>query len=171
MDTNYLSKALSLLERETPLKLRDCGTYCRSICCKGGGLDETVFLFPDEKELFFEQNYKFLQTKANFSYDALVCNGICDRKYRPLGCRIFPLFPLATKIGDTVKISVVFDPRAKRICPLSNNMNIISKSFIKAVKRAGEYLILDKKQQEYLLSLSDELREYANLSYKLGISS
>lgn len=171
MDTSYLGKALSLLERETPLKSRDCGRYCHSICCKGDNLDNAVFLFPGEKELFLEQNYKFLHTKANFSYDALVCDGKCNRKYRPLGCRIFPLFPLATKISDTVKINVVFDPRAKSICPLSNNMNIISKSFIKAVKRAGAYLVLDEKQREYLISLSNELREYANLSYKIGISS
>lgn len=169
MDISYLSKALSLLERETPLKKRDCGKYCDSICCKGNRLDNVVFLFPGEKELLIEQDYEFLHTKANYSYDALSCYGKCDRKYRPLGCRIFPLFPLATKIGDTVKISVVFDPRAVTLCPLSTNMKLISKSFVRAVKRAGEYLILDKELREYLLLLSDELREYANLSYKMNI--
>lgn len=170
MDISYIEKALSLLERETPLKAQDCGKFCDAICCKGDALNSAVFLFPGEKEIFLNQNYKFLHTKANFGYDALICYGKCNRKYRPFGCRIFPLFPLATKIGDKVKISVVFDPRANMICPLSNNMNVISKSFIRAVKRAGEYLILDKETEKYLLSLSQELREYADLSHKIGIN-
>lgn len=169
MGEYHLKKCLDLFERETPLKRRDCGKYCSSLCC-GGSADDVVFLFPGEKELLSSQKFEFLHTDANYGFDALFCGATCERKYRPLGCRIFPLFPLATKIGERTKITVVYDPRALKICPLLKNMRVISRDFVKAVKRAGEYMLLDSDLREYLLNLSEELREYALLAYKLDKS-
>ena len=149
MGEYHLKKCLDLFERETPLKRRDCGKYCSSSCCVGSA-DDLVFLFPGEKELLSSKNFKFIHTDANYGFDALFCGGTCERKDRPLGCRMFPLFPLAANIGEKTKITVVYDPRALKICPLSKNMGAISRSFIKAVKRAGEYMLLDSDLCDYL---------------------
>ncbi len=170
MGEYYLRKCLDLLEKATPIKHRVCGKQCLKRCC-GGGLNDAVFLFPGEREQLSEDSFEFLKTEANYGFDALLCGGKCNRKHRPLGCRIFPLFPLATEVNDGIKICVVFDPRAIRICPLSKNTGIISHSFIRSVKRAGEYMLLDEEMRNYLLALSEELREYAFLDYKLGCSN
>ncbi len=167
MGEYYLRKCLDLLEKETPIKHYDCGKLCLKKCC-GGTLNDSVFLFPGEKELFCENSFEIIKTQANYGLEALLCQGKCSRKQRPLACRIFPLFPLATRVNKKTEISVVFDPRALRICPLSENMSVISHSYVRSVRRAGKYMLMDEKLHNYLLLLSEELREYALLDYKIG---
>ena len=161
-----MGKCYALFERETPLYCRDCGKLCGKVCCKGDKND-AVFLFPYEKELLELSVFSFMSSEGNGGCDALLCGGACDRKQRPLGCRVFPLFPLALDLGDTVKISVILDPRAVAVCPLAENPQVISRRFVRAVKRCGELLLLDERTKKYLLALSDELREYASLRQKL----
>ncbi len=161
-----MEKCYALLERETPLYRRDCGGKCGKACCKGGEND-AVFLFPYEKELLASTDFSFISVEGNLGFNALCCGGDCDRRYRPLGCRVFPLFPLAVETENGVKISVVFDPRAAALCPIEKNAGVISRRFVRAVKRTGMLLLLDETTRAYLLSVSDELREYALLRQKL----
>ncbi len=157
-----MEKCYALFERETPLYRCDCGKICDKVCCRGDE-KKAVFLFPYEKELLSPSDFQFLSCEGNVGYDALLCGGNCDRKTRPLGCRIFPLFPLAVPLDDGIQISVVLDPRAYALCPLSEKTEVVSRRFVRAVKRTGELLLLDETTKAYLLALSDELNEYALL--------
>ena len=86
--------ARELLENLTPLKT-DCGRLCRGACCQG---DEAtgMLLFPSEEALY--EGCAFARVvPTDFSLGGtpaqlLVCDGRCDRKNRPLACRLFPLF-------------------------------------------------------------------------------
>lgn len=96
----------------------------------------------------------------------LVCRGECDRRKRPLACRIFPLFPLALESENGTVIVPVPDLRAG-MCPLLFTPDKIDRRFYRAVRRAGEYLLRDEDTRRYLLDLSAELGDIAELAEKL----
>ena len=162
MTADYILKCRSLFDRVTPLFHRDCGELCGGACCKG---DENacVFLFPGERELLEGKGFEFRKTQGNSGFDALVCGGSCDRRHRPLGCMIFPLFPYAVEVSDGVKIIPVTDPRAHSVCPIASSTRELSVGFVKAVRRTGEYMLLDNTLKTYLLEVSSQLREIAQL--------
>lgn len=93
-------KAYELLDRNTPLKT-DCGRLCGSLCCKGDS-KTGMWLFPGE-EFFFEElsGFTVLNCDGNFGYKEVVCKGVCDRKTRPLACRLYPFFPLSAAAVST----------------------------------------------------------------------
>lgn len=96
----------------------------------------------------------------------LVCRGECDRRKRPLACRIFPLFPLALENENGTVIVPVPDPRAG-MCPLLRCPEKIDRSFYRAVRRAGEYLLRDEDTRKYLIELSSEITDIAELAERL----
>ena len=131
----------------TPLK-GDCGKFCDCACCKG---DENtgMLLFP-----FEETN---LEIRKNEAGERLaVCNGRCDRKTRPLACRIFPFFPTIDEKG---KIFVELDYRGARLCPMIEHYNeiIFDKKFLSAVKKIGKILSKDKVCREFLYNATAEI--------------
>ena len=151
---------------ETPLKRGDCGRLCKKSCC--GGTDrECVFAYPGEAELLKDCGYKLIPAENNRGCPAVLCGGSCERKNRPLGCMLFPLFPFAYEQGGEVRIKVIFDPRGAGICPLYAHEEMLSRSFVRAVKRAGLVMLGDERLREYLLSLSDELGDIIALSDRL----
>ena len=90
-----LLAARALLENVTPLK-GDCGRICGGACCEPdedgqGGM----LLFPGEEGLYDPLPEGFTVTPAPEMPGALLitCSGRCQRKDRPLSCRLFPLLP------------------------------------------------------------------------------
>lgn len=109
-----LQKALDELENITPLKPFNCGKRCSARCCSGGGNDG-MGLFPGEKELFeSSMDFEINDSEGNFGEPVVVCRGGCDRRKRPLACRIFPLFPLAVERENEIVIVPV--PDRARVC-------------------------------------------------------
>ena len=115
MDAKKIYKHLyKLLEQSTPIGV-DCGQLCGAACCKGDG-DTGMYLFPFEECMYdgtedwleiYESDFEFRGKPVKIA----ICNGTCDRKKRPLSCRIFPLFETDGKLKN--------DLRAVHICPLA----------------------------------------------------
>ena len=154
-----------LFDNCTPIAA-DCGKFCGKACCKG---DECgMYLFPGEKKVF--DMLKPEWSKLDFSdleygFDGkikktpiLFCNGRCDRYQRPLACRIFPLTPY---IDKNKKLSIIIDPRAKSICPLTYDIDIshFDRKFVKNVKRTFNVLSQNKEIYSFLDTYSRQLDE------------
>jgi len=163
MKTLY-KKAWMKLEKITPLK-SDCGVLCGSACCKGSGQDG-MLLFPREEDMYRNDAKGFRIMDSNISLSdctrikLLVCEGHCDRKMRPLSCRIFPLIPQIE--GDGL---LVFAPdlRAAALCPLLYRSDIyaISPAFIDALYSAFKPLAEDERVIEFIGILTKQNREIA----------
>ncbi len=154
---NALKACYSILRRTTPLDF-DCGKLCGGKCCKG---DENtgMLLFPGE-EMLIDSNINIIEKDGAFF---AVCNGTCDRNKRPLACRIYPLFPLiCNNENGEEEIRVIYDYRAA--CPLKYGDFKFNMRFVKAVKRVGKYLLLNKETADFYKILSDELRSVNELS-------
>lgn len=160
-ENKALSEAYSLLEKATPLGRIDCGDICGCACCTDKAGD-SMELFPHESELFLNSD-DFIIIPGEV--DLIKCSTKCDRCDRPLSCRLFPLFPLVQKKENgAYEVNVIIDPRAERICPLSKcDINCFDRSFVRAVRRAGLYLVHDKECAAYLEGLSDVLCDYIDL--------
>lgn len=146
----------------TPLCV-DCGNLCGGACCESDDNEETgMYLFPGEEKLFMK-NPDFKIIDSEFLYGKkrakiLICKGVCDRNIRPLSCRIFPIIPYIK--GDD--FSLVFDPRAKSVCPLTSlsNINELDKEFIIKTKKVTKLLLKFKETRLFLESLCDILDDY-----------
>lgn len=153
-------KAYRLLKDSTPLKF-DCGLICSSKCCTGDD-DMGMYIFPGE-EVMFEGHEDFLSIKPDKLWDTdvlfAVCSGKCNRRYRPLSCRIFPFTPYIDEKG---RLTVIEDPRAKYICPLLfGEMDLgIDISFKRNVLNAFRVLIRDEEIRRFIRLFSCALDEY-----------
>lgn len=153
---DVLKTCYSLFEKNTPLPF-DCGKLCDGKCCKG---DEKtgMLLFPGEENLI-DPNIKVITNSDGLK--TAVCNGVCDRRKRPLSCRIYPLFPLISNTDGEEKIKTVFDVRAD--CPIKENSVKPNGRFVKAVRRTGKYLLLNEDIAAYYRKLSEEIAEFFEL--------
>lgn len=155
MDT--LQECRELLEQLTPLHT-DCGLYCGHLCCASHEGEETgMLLFPGEEQYYASlPEWKVTDTGAG---KLLVCPGSCDRRMRPLSCRIFPLLPLLRQDG----VKVATDARAAGTCPLRRDD--LCDEFRDAVKQCGRLLAQDPLQRPFLEQLTrmhDELKQLRN---------
>lgn len=149
---NVLKSCYSVLGKYTPLDF-DCGKLCGGKCC--GGDDNTgMLLFPGEEALI-DPNINVISDDSG-NYIA-VCNGTCDRRKRPLACRIYPLFPIIIEEKGQEYIKTEFDRRAD--CPLTRGEIKISRRFCKAVRRVGKYLLLNDETAEFYRGLCREQRD------------
>lgn len=160
-----LREAYNLLENTTPLGCADCGELCKSLCCTAE-TGEGMELFPGEKELF-EKTEGFEITHGEIPI--LKCSGFCDRRERPLACRIYPLFPLVVQDGEEERIRVIYDPRSTATCPLCKGRARLDRRFTRAVRRAGRYLLADPETADYLRKTSEYLLELIELEAKLSM--
>ena len=78
----------------------------------------------------------------------------------------FKRFPLAVERENEIVIVPVPDPRAG-MCPLLRCPEKIDRRFYRAVRRAGEYLMRDEDTRKYLLELSSEITDIAELAERL----
>ena len=162
-------EAWRLLEKLTPLKV-DCGQLCGGACCDDGGREDAgMYLFYKE-ECMYKNMPKYLRIEeSEFLYGddderALIamCSGECERKMRPLACRIFPLAPYK-KEGAPLRI--IMDPRARSMCPLAKAVRIdeLDERFVRAVRLIFLVLIKNKKIKDFVIELSylmDEVAEF-----------
>jgi hypothetical protein len=165
--------AYNCLSKSTPLRT-DCGRLCNRACCgdihpDGTGGDALgMYLFPGEEVMLREASFLNIEpvrfTLNNHRKILLAtCQGECNREYRPLACRIFPLIPyLTAKDILTVKI----DPRAAPICPLAVNLDRakLHPDFVENVRKACHMLINDPEIKEYIADLSKIIDEYFKLT-------
>lgn len=153
-------KAYRMLEKSTPLKF-DCGLICNRKCCSGDN-NAGMWLFSGE-ELVLDNYDKFLTIRNEkvLNTDVLfaVCNGSCDRKLRPLSCRIFPLVPYLD--GDD-RLTIIEDPRARYICPLlMDSFEIkVEKMFKQKVTKVFQLLIRDNDIRNHIRMLSVVLDDF-----------
>jgi hypothetical protein len=119
-------------------------------------------LYPGE-ETMLEKHGGFLTTRkeklSNTNVLFAVCGGTCDRRFRPLACRIFPYAPYLDEHG---RLTVIEDPRAKYLCPLLKGLPGIKldKVFKRRVLYAFQLLIRDDDIREHIILLSGVLDEY-----------
>lgn len=146
----------------TPLCV-DCGKLCGGACCESDdNIEAGMYLFPGEEKLFVgNPDFKIIDSEflyGNKRAEILICKGFCDRSLRPLSCRIFPIIPY---IKDD-KFSLIFDPRAKSVCPLTSlpDINELEKDFIKKTQKVIKLLMKFKETRLFLECLSDILDDY-----------
>jgi hypothetical protein len=151
--TNYkklYNKIFKILGDLTPLTV-DCGVLCEGACCKGDK-NKGMILFPYEETVLSV-------TKTEFGGRLAVCDGKCDRKNRPLACRIFPFFPTVDEKG---RVFIEKDFRAANLCPLLEHSDeiIFNPKFFKALKKAGKLLAKDKEILDFMRSSTEEIDTY-----------
>lgn len=141
----------------TPLKV-DCGQLCGGACCESDENKVTgMYLFPGEEKLFLDKS-GFKIVNSLFLYDGeyakiLICKGTCLRSMRPLSCRIFPVLPYI----ENNAVTLIFDPRAKAVCPLLSlpDISSLDSEFVKKTKNVTKLLLKFKKTRAFLEGLSD----------------
>ena len=147
--------ARELLESLTPLKT-DCGRLCQGACCQG---DEAtgMLLFPGEEALYGDCAFARV-VPTGFSLGGtpaqlLVCDGRCDRKNRPLACRLFPLF---LRFREEQPPVLRMDARARAVCPLTDyGLKALDPEFRQAARRAYDLLLEDEACADYLRALDE----------------
>jgi hypothetical protein len=160
-----LREAYALLENTTPLGRNDCGSVCDAYCCSDA-LGDSMELFPYEKEIFETlEGFEVIDGEI----PTVKCNGTCEREARPLACRIYPLFPLVVNEDGEERIRVIYDPRATASCPLCAHKAKLDRRFVRAVRRAGKYLLCDEQTASHLRKTSEYLTELIELEVKLGL--
>ena len=159
MDAKKLYKHLyKLLEKATPIGV-DCGQLCGGACCEGDG-ETGMYLFPFE-EVMYDGTEDWLEIyDSDFLIDGnpvkiAICDGTCDRKKRPLSCRIFPLFEQNGELKN--------DLRAVHICPLAaGNIKLeeYDREFIENTKKVFNVLKKFKVTKKYLAETQKIIDEY-----------
>lgn len=158
---SILKRIYKILDGVTPVE-GDCGALCRARCCKGGEHDG-MWLLPDEDLLLKDADFLTIHETLEGKY--AVCTGRCDRKLRPIACRIFPYFPLLfrTRAG-THSVKPMPDPRALATCALFHqDAPEISPAFQQAVRRAGMLMLQDRSIRGWLSNTSGYLFDVAQM--------
>lgn len=154
-----IRRAYDLLDRVTPLTT-DCGRLCGGRCCTGDS-ETGMFLFPGEEELIKHiDRFDILDCEGNFGYKMVVCNGTCDRKTRPLACRIYPYFPVISENGFSVRADI----RGISSCPLLSENIRVNYGFIRQIRKVARLLSRDDKIKEYIINMNsmlDEIEDFA----------
>ena len=150
-------KLYRLFDGVTPLK-KDCGVLCGRACCKGGD-DVGMRLFPHEKTA--------LRMTENDGARYAVCDGTCDRRLRPLSCRIFPFFPTADERGRT---GIAADIRGAGVCPLARHADEIAvrRIFLRRMRLAAKMLAADAECLAFMREVTAEIEEAAALLEKMN---
>jgi len=163
-----VAAAREILAGVTPL-LRDCGRLCAAACCtpdeggRGG-----MLLFPGEAALYRQLPDGF-QLQADDALVAagqlLTCEGLCDRRDRPLACRIFPLmFVSGGGRGD-----VVMDPRAYALCPLApSGVDGLAPAFVAAARDAAQLLMQDPACAAFIRATEAHVQEMTRAPWDDG---
>ncbi|HZJ78784.1 MAG TPA: hypothetical protein VFD52_08310 [Clostridia bacterium] len=159
-----LEKVYKILERVTPIK-GDCGNLCDGLCCKGGN-ENGMLLFPDEEKLFEgREGFKVIKTEGGECF--LTCNGNCQREFRPLACRMYPLFPVFDYNKGDSRVNIIKDPRGAKTCPLIYENIKLDINFVRAVRKATKCLIRDEKQLAHIKRISGLLNDIIDLNVLL----
>ena len=114
-----------LTNEDSPLEI-DCGKKCGSICCKVEN-DYGIYLLPGE-HLVFKKNEPWFKWNTQSADDQgfpdswigpvyfLNCKGYCNRDYRPMQCRTYPVAPHICPNGKFILIIETLE--TTYTCPL-----------------------------------------------------
>lgn len=157
----FYEKLYKMLENVTPLTV-DCGQLCDGACCAVTDDVTGMYLFPGEDIMYDPMPSWGEIHDIDFTYDGgkyidlFTCTGTCDRKLRPLSCRIFPLVPYA-KRGE--KLQILMDVRGRGMCPLATAMKIgdLSPEFVEKVTQAMQLCMAVRETREFIYALSGSL--------------
>ena len=148
-----------LLDRVSPVN-GDCGRFCGSICCTydaentEDGPSMGLYLLPGEEKLFtgredwlgwsreYAEDYEFPESWHGKVY-FLECKTAprCDRKMRPLQCRVFPAAP---HIDENGQLFLIYQSgHLPYKCPLIHNAVSLNEDFLKATYTAWKHLLRD----------------------------
>lgn len=160
LSDKFLDDIYNLID-VTPIE-KDCGILCNHACCDSEVSGENgMLLFPGEEKLFCnDDKFKLYDTefvlRDGFVVKLLVCNGECDRKLRPISCRIFPL--IAITYGNEFELAL--DNRGRGLCPLvlPEVCEYITDEFYEYVEEIYNILFQDEHCIELIHLLSDELK-------------
>ncbi|MBR5233762.1 MAG: hypothetical protein IKW03_06100 [Clostridia bacterium] len=158
----YIKKAYELLERVTPLTY-DCGKLCGGLCCKGDG-DTGMWLFPYEEELLKNiDGFTLKECEGNMGYKMVICGGTCDRKTRPLACRIYPYFPMITDDSYDVRADI----RGISSCPVLYKNIKPDYAFIRQVRKIARLFDRDETLKNYISDINSMLDEIENFAKEM----
>ena len=147
---DLIQQAYNTLDVHTPL-VGDCGLLCERRCCQGE--EYGMLLLPGEAMLLGDvPGYSIVQSEGE---DILLCNGSCNRRLRPYACRIFPLYPLVqAKSSGSYSQKIIFDPRARAMCPLAQPQHHISIFFCHLIRQSTALLLKNATIAHYLCEQS-----------------
>lgn len=159
--------AYEILDKVTPLQY-DCGKLCNRACCDSDDEDAGMYLFPGEESMYEKKPDWLRIEQTAFTYGSqkpvliAICRGQCDRRLRPLACRIFPLTPY---IGHKVVFKIKVDPRSVSVCPLARPYEAkdMDRGFLLAVNDVFKMLAEDEEIYSFIYSLSRLIDEQENI--------
>ncbi len=168
---SFYTKLYKMLQDVTPLSV-DCGQLCDGACCAVTDEITGMYLFPGEKVIYDPMPDWGELHDIDFTYDngkkveLFTCSGSCDRKLRPLSCRIFPLVPYAKRGG---RLEIKMDIRGKGMCPLATAMKIedLDPEFVEKVTLAMNLCMKVRDTREFIYSLSQSIDELKEDLYEL----
>lgn len=162
-DKIYLiKKAYELLESATPLTY-DCGKLCNGRCCKGDS-DTGMWLFPYEEEIIKNiKGFKIKNSNGNMDYKMVVCGGTCDRKTRPLACRIYPYFPMISENGFDARADI----RGISSCPILYKNIKADYTFIRQIRKVARLFDRDETLRNYVKDINSVLDEIENFAKEM----
>ena len=159
-----LRDAYSALRSVTPLPhALDCGKLCGARCCRGGDNDGMELFWGEER--LFAHDPRFT-VRTDGTRKILICRGVCDRRTRPLACRMYPFYPVPQDTETGLTVRVVYDLRGLRSCPIVQNHLKPDPRFIAAVRKAGHILLRDAHNEIILretAALFDDMISFTEL--------
>ena len=155
---DVIADAYGALRSVTPLpNALDCGKLCGARCCRGTENDGMELFHGEEKRFEHDPDYTIRESNGR---RILVCGGSCDRRSRPLACRMYPFYPVPYEADGQMKIRVVYDLRGFASCPVVRDRIRPDARFVQAVRLAGAYLARDPENLKIMRetgALFDEL--------------
>lgn len=163
------SQAYKMLENLTAVPV-DCGMLCDKACCKDNfssdSSDEAGMYLYYGEEIMLRKRNDFQIVYSDFNYGneyakIAICQGTCNRHFRPLSCRIFPLIPY---MKENSPLTIITDPRAKSMCPLAKvfTPNDFDIKFYETVFYIFKFLSKEPHIKEFIIEQSYLLDEYMN---------
>ncbi|MBQ7542408.1 MAG: hypothetical protein IJT44_08990 [Clostridia bacterium] len=158
--------AYSILRGVTPLPNGlDCGKLCAKRCCRGAD-DEGMELFCGEEKRF--ENDPQFRIREQDGRKILICGGQCDRRSRPLACRMYPFYPVPVETDRGIGIRVVYDLRGFATCPIVHDRIRPDARFVQAVRLAGAYLARDAENRRIMQQTGALFDELASFTQAVG---
>lgn len=179
---DLFTKVYKMLDEVSPVSY-DCGKLCNAICCvydeeDYSNNDLVISLFPGE-ELMYENHESFdvsIGFASEFEYPEswggevyfLKCKTppVCDREYRPIQCRSYPLTP---HLDEEDNLHLIFDESEYPYeCPLIHENIDLNVDFIETTLKAWSLLIEDPLIYDFV-KMDSKARIKVNRKFELVI--